>query len=377
LAIVVEEAGRPPRRLRLKHAGCRSGTEAPPLRAEIARYPAAGTALSSGAATWISTTCSRGSPSPAGNDAGPGRALCVPADDVPVPRGWRSTKKRRAPGRRTRAATTARRKSRASSNGCARASICANACPYPAQGAGKSFVLELGNHGHLHYDTAAAAAAENGWKSHAKMGAGRYPWLGADASSFGEQRDNILEAAGGASACWGSCRVPGRNRGAATTPTRRAAEAAGLEVLSRFRHPRARQRAVPAAAAHPGGTNAVELTSRYPPDPQHVHHTRCCGSGCTARGAWGGRWSSCAISTCASGRARSARASPNASSGPRWSIFRGNFSSTRFSASASIGASVLSPRTRRVTVALAGTRLVVDNRSDADFERVPVDLERA
>ena len=34
-------------------------------------------------------------------------------------------------------------------------------------------------------------------------------------------------------------------------------------------------------------------------------------------------------------------------------------------------------RTRRVTVALAGTRLVVDNQSDADFERVPVDVERA
>ncbi len=36
---------------------------------------------------------------------------------------------------------------------------------------------------------------------------------------------------------------------------------------------------------------------------------------------------------------------------------------------------VLSPKTRRVAVSLAGRRLVVENGSDMDFERLPVDLE--
>ena len=38
---------------------------------------------------------------------------------------------------------------------------------------------------------------------------------------------------------------------------------------------------------------------------------------------------------------------------------------------------VLSPQTRRMAVALDGARLTVENRSDVDFERVPVDLELA
>jgi len=38
---------------------------------------------------------------------------------------------------------------------------------------------------------------------------------------------------------------------------------------------------------------------------------------------------------------------------------------------------VLSPQTRRVTVALDGARLRVENHSETDFARVPVDLELA
>lgn len=36
---------------------------------------------------------------------------------------------------------------------------------------------------------------------------------------------------------------------------------------------------------------------------------------------------------------------------------------------------VLSPQTRRLSVSLAGTRLIVENRSDVSFDQVPVDLE--
>jgi len=50
-------------------------------------------------------------------------------------------------------------------------------CAYPFQSA-KRFVIELGNHGHLHFGTDTAGAAENGWKPKAKMGTGVYPWLG-------------------------------------------------------------------------------------------------------------------------------------------------------------------------------------------------------
>src|SRR5439155_951090 len=63
---------------------------------------------------------------------------------------------------------------------------------YPFKAA-KRFQMELGNHGHLHYGTDTAGAAENGWKPKARMGAGIYPWLGEERSSFSEQRDNALE----------------------------------------------------------------------------------------------------------------------------------------------------------------------------------------
>src|SRR5690606_19019940 len=64
--------------------------------------------------------------------------------------------------------------------------------PYPCRSS-KTYVAELGNHGHLHFGTDAAAAEENGWKIRAKIGQGPYPWLSGEPGSLAEQRDNARE----------------------------------------------------------------------------------------------------------------------------------------------------------------------------------------
>ena len=253
-----------------------------------------------------------------------------------------------------------------------------HACAYPAQGAGKPYVMELGNHGHLHYDTAASAAPENGWKSHARMGAGRYPWMGADASSFGEQRDNILEAGRWCEQWLGfiprSWAKPGRCNDADTP---RAAEAAGCEVLSGS-DIRARDNVLfQPAPHHPGGTRAVELTSRYPPDPRHVHHYAmlrfwmhrskrlglpmvymCHQHMRQFEGTACARFTECVI--------RAALADSS-----------GEFYVDTLFGVGKYWREVLSPITRRIAVSWDGSRLAVENRSDMDFERLPVDLELA
>lgn len=253
-----------------------------------------------------------------------------------------------------------------------------HAAAFPAQGAGKPFLMELGNHGHLHYDTAAAAAPENGWKSHAKMGAGRYPWMGEDGSSFGEQRDNILEAGGWFQRLLGfvprSWAKPGRCNDADTA---RAAAAAGCEVLSGS-DIRVRDNVlIQPPPHHPGGTDAVELTSRYPPDPQHVHHYamlrfwlhRSCRLGlpmifmCHQHMR---QWEGPACGRFTEHLLRSALAD-----------FNGECRIDTLFGIGKYWREVLSPQTRRVSVALDGARLTVENRSDVDFERVPVDLELA
>ncbi len=145
-------------------------------------------------------------------------------------------------------------------------------CPYPAQ-ADRPYVMELGNHGHLHYDTDTAGAPGNGWKAGARPGEGRYPWSGDDTSSFGDQRDNILEAGRWCERLLGcvprSWAKPGRGNDR-FTPT--AVEAAGCEVATgsdiRARDNVLRQ----PPPHHPVGTRIVELTARYPSDPQHIQH---------------------------------------------------------------------------------------------------------
>ena len=252
-----------------------------------------------------------------------------------------------------------------------------HACAYPAQGKGKPFVMELGNHGHLHYDTATSAAPENGWKSHARMGAGRYSWMGDDASSFGEQRDNVLEAARWCERLLGfvprSWAKPGRCNDADTA---RAAAAAGCEVLSGA-DIRARDNVLyQPPPHHPGGTNAVELTSRYPPDPQHGHHVAMLRFWMQRANRLGRpmvfmchqhmrQWEGMACARFTEYVLRSALAD-----------FHGEFYVDTLFGIGKYWREVLSLKTRRVTVSLEGTRLAVENRSDVDFERVPVDLER-
>ena len=251
-----------------------------------------------------------------------------------------------------------------------------HAAAFPAKGEGKPYLLELGNHGHLHYDTAAAAAPENGWQSHAKMGAGRYPWMGGDNSSFGEQRDNILEAArwfrkllGYVPRSWAK---PGRCNDADTA---RAAAAAGCEALSGS-DIRARDNVLfQPPPHHPGGTDAVELTSRYPPDPQHVHHFAMLRFWLHRSGRLGRpmvfmchqhmrQWEGPACGRFTEHLLRDALADCH-----------GEFAIDTLFGVGKYWREVLSPRTRRVAVALDGAHLRVENRSDADFAHMPVDIE--
>lgn len=144
---------------------------------------------------------------------------------------------------------------------------------YPFESA-KPYLLELGNHGHLHYGTDTAGAAENGWTARARMGAGRYPWLGEETGSLAEQRDNALAMRRLSEKLFGytprSWAMPDRTR---DTYTPAAMEAAGCEVLSdsdvRTRDNVLRQ---PPPHFAPGTKRAVELTKRYPGDPEHILH---------------------------------------------------------------------------------------------------------
>jgi hypothetical protein len=144
--------------------------------------------------------------------------------------------------------------------------------PYPASG-DRRFVIEVGNHGHLHYDTDASGHPGNRWKAGAKPGQGRYPWQGEDGSSFGDQRDNILEAALWCERLLGfrprSWAKPGRGNDAHSPA---AVAAAGCEVATGSDIGPEDNVLRQAPPHHPGSTRIVEITARYPSDPQHVHH---------------------------------------------------------------------------------------------------------
>ncbi len=145
-------------------------------------------------------------------------------------------------------------------------------CAYPFA-ASKPFLMELGNHGHLHFGTDAAAAPENGWKRNARMGDGVYRWLGDDRSSFGEQRDNALETRRLCEDLFNytpkSWAMPDRTNDRHTPA---AMEAAGCEVLSDSDAGTLHNVLLQPPPHHPNGTSAVELTKRYPGDPQHAYH---------------------------------------------------------------------------------------------------------
>lgn len=145
-------------------------------------------------------------------------------------------------------------------------------CSYPTRSA-CPYVIELGNHGHIHFGTDAVAAPENGWNLRAKLGAGDYPWVGPDKTTFGEQRDNALEARRWCEKLFDyspkSWAMPDRTRDE-TTPA--AMEAAGCEVLSD-----SDVRTIDNVLYQPPphfapGSGAVELTKRYPGDPHDLLH---------------------------------------------------------------------------------------------------------
>lgn len=247
--------------------------------------------------------------------------------------------------------------------------------PYPTN-TNKPYSMELGNHGHLHYGTDTSAAPGNGWTPQARMRAGEYAWVGDDKSSFGEQRDNVLEAAR-----W--CREqldfvprtwakPGRcNDG----DTARAMEAAGCDVLSGS-DIRARDNVLyQPRPHHPGDTAAVELTTRYPCDPQHIYHvamlhfwlhrslrlgvpmTYMChqhmrqfdGLACT-------RFTEHMLRHVLTD-------------------YHGDFYIDTLYGVGSYWREVLSPKSRRVVVSVEGTSLAVTNGSNLDLEQLPVDLK--
>ena len=137
----------------------------------------------------------------------------------------------------------------------------------------KPFAAEIGNHFYLHYGTHAAAAEGNGWKSHAGIGAGHYPWLSRNpVDSFLEQRDNAVkgsqvlkEAIGAAPA---SFTIPSD---VFDGDTARAMEAAGLEVGSETDTPKWEKLLHLAPPHHPAGCERfVELPRMHPRDPENA-----------------------------------------------------------------------------------------------------------
>lgn len=138
---------------------------------------------------------------------------------------------------------------------------------------GKPYAIELGNHNFLHYGTDAAAAPGNGWKIGARMGDGDYEWLGTNKDSLAEQRDNALAARqlcvklfDFAPRSWA---MPDSTKDQYTPA---AMEAAGCQVLSDSDGSHKDNVLFQPPPHHPAGSTAVELTKRYPGDPENIFH---------------------------------------------------------------------------------------------------------
>lgn len=137
----------------------------------------------------------------------------------------------------------------------------------------RPYAMEVGNHFYLHYGTHVAADAGNGWKSHARIGEGHYPWLSRHpADSFTEQRDNALKCNQVFQETMGvtpaSFTIPGDVWDGATA---RALEAAGLEVGSETDTPKWKKLVHLSAPHHPEGCDHfVELPRMHPRDPENA-----------------------------------------------------------------------------------------------------------
>lgn len=250
-------------------------------------------------------------------------------------------------------------------------------CGYPFRSA-KRFVVELGNHGHLHYGTDTSGAPENGWKLKARMGAGVYPWLGEDHSSLAEQRDNALETRRWFERCFQftprSWAMPDRTNDRHTAA---AMEAAGCEVLSGSNtRPRSNVLRQP-PPHHPAGTSAVELTNRYPGDPQHVYHWamvtfwlhRAYRRGIPMIFMCHQHLRQFAGHACARFTEDILRQA--------LSRFRGELHVNTMFGIGKYWREVLSPQTARVKAVLSGRDLILENAADTPFTEVPVDIAAA
>jgi hypothetical protein len=248
-------------------------------------------------------------------------------------------------------------------------------CAYPSSPA-KRFLIELGNHGHLHFGTDTAGAPENGWVPRSRMGAGAYPWLGADRSSFGEQRDNALEARrwmeeqfGFAPRSWA---MPDRTNDRHTAA---AMEAAGCEVLSGSDITAKHNVLLQPPPHHPNGSRAVELTIRHPGDPYDMAHADMFAF-------WlhrGWRLARPVIFMC---HQHMRQFSGHACSRLTESVlrrvladFNGDFHVNTVFGVGEYWREVLSTETGRVRVSLAGSHVTVANGSDSDVTDLPVDVE--
>lgn len=139
----------------------------------------------------------------------------------------------------------------------------------------RALAAEIGNHGHLHYGTHAAADPGNQWTSHTRVGGGRYPWLKEyPCDSFAEQRDNIL-------ACTRTIEDILGVRTCSYTPpsdmfdadTARAVEAAGIEIGNETDATKWQKLLTFPAEHHPADCERlVELTRMLPRDPVHAAH---------------------------------------------------------------------------------------------------------
>jgi hypothetical protein len=250
-------------------------------------------------------------------------------------------------------------------------------CGYPFRSA-KRFVVELGNHGHLHYGTDTSGAVENGWKLKARMGAGVYPWLGEDHSSLAEQRDNALETRRWFERCFQftprSWAMPDRTNDRYTAA---AMEAAGCEVLSGSNtRPRSNVMVQP-PPHHPAGTSAVELTNRYPGDPQHVYHWamvtfwlhRAYRRGIPMIFMCHQHLRQFAGYACTRFTEDILRQA--------LSRFRGDLHVNTMFGIGKYWREVLSPQTARVTATLAERELILENAADTPFTAVPVEVAAA
>lgn len=129
---------------------------------------------------------------------------------------------------------------------------------------------EIGNHGHLHWGTHAAADPANGWTMHARTGQGNYPWLKAyPCDSFAEQRDNIAACTAAIEEKLGihtACYTPPSDM--FDVATARAVEAAGIEVGNETDATKWQKLLTFPAEHHPAGcARLVELTRMLPRDP--------------------------------------------------------------------------------------------------------------